>query len=425
MNESESPYQIHGQVASVFRAFDEARIDWLLLRGEERMQKPKGDIDVLIASRDLSKSDEVLTSLGFSRQGSALLVTRRAYVAYVTDDDLWLRFDVVTRVAFGELFEFDTPAAEVFLAAKRRVGLLLLPAENDAFWHLLLHYMLDRGDVPLPWREILHERSKDAEPVGALAEFLDALPGHATSLRVLSAVQSADWSSLQDSFIDLRKRWLRSRRPTRRVRLGIQRALTRLGLSQWTSFRPGLSVAVLGPDGAGKTTLAEGLRDSLAIPTRYEYMGLWKWGTLEKSLSHVPGLNLLLLLCRLVVRSIRLHYFRWRGCIVILDRFSYDAMLITKDATWRQRVTAALVLRMSQSPDLIVVLDVPGEVAFSRKGEQDVATLNQWRAAYRALESGSSQLVILDATEPVAEVRRLATEAIWKTIQRRDELKRT
>ena len=180
---------------------------------------------------------------------------------------------------------------------------------------------------------------------------------------------------------------------------------------------------MLGPDGAGKTTLAQGLRDSLAIPTRYVYMGMWKEGRLEQLLSHVPGLNLLLLLFRLVARSCRLSYFRWRGCIVILDRFGYDAVLVTKEAAWRQRVTAALVLRMSQPPHLIVVLDLPGEVAFARKGEQGVATLNEWRASDRALESGSAQLVVLDATKPIAEVRRLATEAIWKTIRRRAELK--
>jgi thymidylate kinase len=423
VSDSQSQYEIHGQVEEVFRALDEAGINWLLFRGEERMRKPTGDIDVLIASRDLEMTDKVLTTLGFSRQGSALLVTRRAYVAYVPKDDLWLRIDLVTRVAFGELLEFDTSAAGAFLAAKRRLGVLFLPERNDAFWHLLLHYMLDRGDIPLPWREILHERAKDARAVGPLAACLDALPGDATSLQVLTAVQAADWSSLQMLFSDIRKAWLRAQSPTSQVRFGAQRALSRFGLSQWTSFRPGLSVAVLGPDGAGKTTLAQGLRDSLAIPTRYVYMGLWKEGRLEQLLSHVPGLNLLLMLFRLVARSCRLSYFRWRGCIVILDRFSYDAVLVTQEASWRQRVTAALVLRMSQPPDLIVVLDLPGEVAFARKGEQDVATLNEWRASYRALESGSAQLVVLDATKPIAEVRRLATEAIWKTIRRRAELK--
>jgi thymidylate kinase len=148
-------------------------------------------------------------------------------------------------------------------------------------------------------------------------------------------------------------------------------------------------------------------------------MGLWKEGRLESLLTHVPGANFLLMIARLAARSCRLGYYRWRGRIVILDRFSYDAMLVTREASWRQRFTAALVMRMSRPPDLIVVLDLPGEVAFARKGEQDVDTLNEWRTTYRAMKTGNTPLVVLDATRPIEEVRQMATTAIWERVRER------
>ncbi len=191
MSDSPSPFEIHSRLRELFHALDDKGINWLLFRGEERLQRPTGDVDVLIASRDLELADDVLTTLGFSRQGSALLVTRRAYVAFIPEDDLWLRLDVVTGVAFGELLEFDTPVAAAFLTSKRREGSLFLPDRNDAFWHLLLHYMLDRGEIPLPWREIIQQRAKDAEPVGPLAQYVDSLVGAASSRQVLTVVQNA------------------------------------------------------------------------------------------------------------------------------------------------------------------------------------------------------------------------------------------
>ena len=204
---------------------------------------------------------------------------------------------------------------------------LNLPEENDAFWHLLLHYMLDRGEVPLPWREIVHEGPKSPHVAGPLDELHRRLTRRGDQRQVTHGEHEpvTGRRCTRSSSLFVKRGWHRWTPPvvfasplTVRCRAS--------GLSQWTSFRPGLSVAVLGPDGAGKTTLANGLRDSLAIPTDYVYMGLWKDDRLQQLLSHIPGSNLFLLLVRLAARSCRLNYYRWRGHIVILDRFSYDAV---------------------------------------------------------------------------------------------------
>lgn len=419
MKDEPSALRVHPVIKNLFRGLSDRGVDWVLLRGEERIARPTGDVDLLIAKDDLDDADSVFADLGFSRQGSALFVTRRAYVAYAEDDHLWIRFDVVSRVSFGPLLEFDTPTATQLLASKHRVGDVFLLDPIDSFWHLLLHYELDRGQVPAHWRSILQERSLGARSDGPLPRFLDQLPGCTGSYSILAAVREGDWIAIDAMFACIRQAWPETLTTVRRCYVQFHRLLQRCGLSEWTSFRPGVTVAILGPDGAGKTTLANGLRDELAIPTAYVYMGLWREGPLEDFLSHLPGSRLLLLLTRLIGRNLRVEYHRWRGRIVLLDRFTYDAALVTEVDSWRQQITARLVHSLSRTPDLLLILDLPGEVAFDRKGEQSVETLNEWREIYRSITHDGATRVVLDATVPANEVLMRATEAIWSIIQLR------
>ena len=57
MSGSSSRGEIHHQILDVLRALTLADIDWLLFRGEERLRRPTGDIDLLIAPRDLDAAD--------------------------------------------------------------------------------------------------------------------------------------------------------------------------------------------------------------------------------------------------------------------------------------------------------------------------------------------------------------------------------
>jgi thymidylate kinase len=177
----------------------------------------------------------------------------------------------------------------------------------------------------------------------------------------------------------------------------------------------GLSVAVLGPDGAGKTTLIKDIQEAFILPVRPVYMGLT--GGLLRYIAylHVPGL---VLLCRLLVfwcRYLRAQYHQTLGRLVLFDRYIYDAMVPHPGRlNWLRRASRWVDGHACPGPDLVLVLNAPGEVMYARKGEYTPEKLEEWRRYYLALQNRISQLEIVDAAREKDVVRIDAIDRIWQ-----------
>jgi thymidylate kinase len=183
-------------------------------------------------------------------------------------------------------------------------------------------------------------------------------------------------------------------------------------------YPTGISIAIIGPDGAGKTTLAEGLRATLPMRSSYVYMGVWREYPWDRWLRYLPGARLSQRIVRLVARSAQAWFQRVRGRIVLLDRFTYDALLPSPLLDRRGRITVALVKRIGAEPQLVLVLDAPAEVMFARKGEQGIEELERRRRSYLEVARVRRDVVVIDATRPPEAVREEAQQAIWSRVQR-------
>jgi thymidylate kinase len=207
------------------------------------------------------------------------------------------------------------------------------------------------------------------------------------------------------------------------------------------------SIALLGPDGAGKTTLTRLLEQSQVLPFRYLYMGIdIAAGTIalpttrladrlkpRSRVRHAPrasmaadttgtprgwtgrGLGLLWAAARLGnrvaeewFRQCLSWFYQARGWTVLYDRhFVFDfAPEITAGhpASLDMRLHQWLLRHAYPRPGLVIFLDAPGEVLFARKGESTVAELERRRQAFLEVGRRLDNFVRVDATRPLEEV---------------------
>jgi thymidylate kinase len=197
-------------------------------------------------------------------------------------------------------------------------------------------------------------------------------------------------------------------------------------------------IAVIGGDGAGKTTITRRLLDAQRLPFRYLYMGInvessnvalptsrllqrLRHGTSRPRTTHAAGgpqprrkgalrstARLLYRLSEEWFRQILCWSYELRGAIVLCDRhFVYDfyepaARRAAKGLA--DRLHLWLLLHLYPRPDLALFLDAPAELLLARKGEASLEFLEGRRAAILELGAGDPRFERVDATQPLDAV---------------------
>lgn len=227
------------------------------------------------------------------------------------------------------------------------------------------------------------------------------------------------------------------------------------------------TVALIGPDGAGKSSIMRRVAERLPVPSQTIYMGV----NLESSRLMLPTTRLVLEVKRRrggrpdmvgatagegrggaggrrgLVREVRsgLRLANWmaeewfrqavawsherRGRVVIFDRhffcdyYANDVQGRRPGRPWTSRVHGAMLRSVYPRPDLVILLDAPAEVLHDRKGEGTLESLERMRQEYLALEPVVDRFVRVDATQDqeavtadvVAAIMRLVTERTAET----------
>jgi hypothetical protein len=411
---------MHPTLATLFRALDAQDVAWCLLRGEADLAEPEGDVDLLVASSHLPELGRVAGQLGFAAVPAWGYGSHAFFLRYDASSDRWIKLDVVTELAFGPNYALATGAEAECLNRRRRVDGIPVLTDDDAFWSLLLHRLLDKGGVGSRDAGRLSLLARTAGTDTMLARLVDSLcpPGWSAD-RIVASARAAEWARLAELGPGLTAAWRRRRRTDVCRRTVANTCRRWSGKAIRLVRRRGLTVALLAPDGAGKSTLTTALEGSFYFPVRSIRMGLYQAGRARRS-PRVRGLGLAGELCGQWARWAKGAYHERRGRLVLFDRYTYDALLPRRFPNRRVGgVRRWLLGHACPPPDLVVMLDAPAEVLFERKGEKTVALLEEQRQAYRALLARPPRAVVVDASRDAEQVRSEVTAVIWREYVRR------
>lgn len=224
------------------------------------------------------------------------------------------------------------------------------------------------------------------------------------------------------------------------------------------------TVALVGADGAGKSTIARSLPEYLPFPSTYLYMGVASASSnhalpttrlahaVRRSLGrredHGPPdaaaangagasrrgpLGDARAILRLANRLAEEWYrqglvwsARGRGRVVVFDRHFYldfhahhIAPADGPPRHWTDRLHGRILDQAYPRPDLVIHLDAPPEVLLARKGEGTLESLARRQAEYVAIAPEFADFVVVDAGRPLDVVRAEVVDRIVEYARRR------
>lgn len=407
--------RLHPRLRTLFTALTEGGVRWMALRIPSRPAAPVGDVDLLVAPEHAAALRELAEAHGFVALPGWDAAPNLILHRYDRESDLWLVLDVCTAVSFRNPSGWELPhAAAQVLARRRRLDALLVPVSADAFWLVLLHCLLDKRAISAQHRAELRRwatRAADSPLIGLLRAEAGALP---LPELFMATARAGAWDELLELGRELEETLRRRRSLARRVSAAGAEAARQARRPGLMRRRRGVSVALLGPNGVGKSTAAAALQGVVPLDVRVVYLGLWK-GSDRGALAALAAAALRPV--RVWGRYLLAQYHQLLGRVVIFDRYVYEALLPARPPLRAvKRPYFWLLAHALPEPSAVIVLDVPGAVAYRRKQENPPEELEAERMLFAGMTKRLPRAELVDASVGAEAVRAAISEILWQRL---------
>lgn len=270
-------------VEDTFAALEDDGVDYCLLRNDEFLDgTPVGnDIDVLIPDSQRKAARSALHAVGF--ETAKRKPTNRTYFVNLDPADTTR---VILHVTWGDVSYCGLPITQGHRLLDSRVrhpsAPVWIPSQEGKYVQLVFHSILNRGAY----------KQKYVDELTELATTVDRseLYEHATELFGRAGRSVIDLSLAGEFDATLEYKWQLVRAGLTRHPEAIPRFLYvlfvhyQLGTAmrrlnrQWNPCSPPPTIVLIGPDGAGKTTVATKLQkefEELDVESRVEELGVY------------------------------------------------------------------------------------------------------------------------------------------------------
>jgi thymidylate kinase len=415
---------------AVFDLLDQTGIPYCVQHGYEGFPDKLGsDVDLIVPANVtaerlaglFAKNREMLAARIVRRNGASFFVLL-CERELATPQFLMLDFSAACEIQ-GAVF-LDGAA---ILQSRQRRDNYWIPSPAVEF-HCLLARRIAKGSLDEARAAHLSElyRNDPAKCRSLLGTVWQ--PG--TLDHITRAAGGGDWSPIQQKLSSLKSELKHYQAGGKLLSSVRQWFATQIARIKRFLRPPGFHLVMLGPDGAGKSSVIDALEKSMVGPfARVHTLGfappiykLWRKGPVKTDTPHalaprsyaVSMLRALFWLVYNLSGYVSLRWAKSRSTLVLNDRHFID--ILVDPVRYRYggpKWILHLIRKLIPAPDAIVLLHGPPEVLQARKRELTLAETERQCRDYLALVRGQRHSHIVNAAQPFDLVMRDVCDIIF------------